>query len=229
MSNTHRKIDGHALRLANSFGFLYCGELFLIQALVQSLQDNAVVVQIGAGVGTGSLGMVEMKPTIQAYTVDISEGGPFGGLENERNAFKDTGLPCPVQILGNSQECWKDWPKDRPIDLLLIDADHLYPGVMKDIEGWTPLVKIGGYALFHDYESVNWGDVTKAVDITMQYPEWETVLRVDTLKAFRRSQFSWETVSPGTLPTGFHSAPGSDVTVKVTGPVSDVKVRKVRK
>ena len=194
--NTHYKVHGRALGLCNAFGFLYPGELFLMQAIVQSLKDDAVVVQIGAGVGTGSLGMVEMKPSIQMFTVDISEGGPFGGLQNERNAFQDTGLPLPTQILGDSQIVWQDWPKDNPIDLLFIDGDHLLPGVTKDIDGWTPFVKIGGYVLFHDYESVNWGDVTKAVDEKMQCPEWEMVLKVDTLKAFRRTMFSREVVQP---------------------------------
>jgi hypothetical protein len=194
MSNTHNKITGYALQLANSFGFLYCGELFLIQALVQSLPDHAVVVQIGAGVGTGSLGMVEMNPTIRAYTVDICEGGPLGGLQNERNAFNGTGLPCPTQILGNSQEVWKDW-NNGLIDLLFIDADHDLPGVELDTLGWTPLVKVGGYALFHDYSSNNWPKVADTVDKYMIAPEWQEVLTVDTIKAFRRCEVIEEACS----------------------------------
>lgn len=183
--NTHYKVPGRALALCNAFGFLYPGELFLIQALVQSLPVDSVVVQIGAGVGTASLGMVEMNPTIKAYTVDISEGGPFGGLENERNAFAGTGLPLPTQILGDSQKIWSEW-KGGPIDLLFIDADHMLPGVRLDVEGWTPLVKVGGYAVFHDYESNNWPHVAQTVDQFMIATEWEEVLTVDTLKAFRR-------------------------------------------
>lgn len=224
--NTHYQVSGRALSLCNAFGFLFPGELFLIQAIVQSLPENAVVVQIGAGVGTASLGMVEMKPTIQAYTVDISEGGPFGGLENERNAFYNTGLPLPHQILGNSQECWKDWPKDRPIDLLLIDADHLYEGVMKDINGWTPLVKAGGYALFHDYESVNWGDVTKAVDLKMRLPEWDEVLKVDTMKAFRRTHV-YEIITPEpTLHVDYSTFENSNATFTEVHVKPTRKVRK---
>ncbi len=182
--NTHYKVPGRALALCNAFGFLFPGELFLIQALVQSLKDDAVVVQIGAGVGTGSLGMVEMKPSIKAYTVDISEGGPFGGLENERNAFAETGLTCPVQILGDSQEVWRNW--NDPIDLIFIDADHSASGLQRDMDGWLQFVKPGGYALFHDYQSVNWAAVTDTVDKNMLSPEWEKVLWVDTLIAFRR-------------------------------------------
>jgi predicted O-methyltransferase YrrM len=183
--NTHYKVEGKALALCNAFGFLFPGELFLMQALTQSLPDGAVVVQIGAGVGTGSLGMVEMKPTIKMNTVDISEGGPFGGLENERNAFADTGLPLPNQILGDSQEVWRDWTE--PIDLLFIDGDHSETGLQRDIDGWLKFIKPGGYVLFHDYQSVNWGGVTSVVDRNMiaLAHVYKLVLLVDTLISFR--------------------------------------------
>jgi predicted O-methyltransferase YrrM len=192
MSNTHYKVEGKALALCNAFGFLFPGELFLIQALVQSLPEQAVVVNIGAGVGTGSLAMVEMKPSLQAFTVDISAGGPFGGLENEVNAFRDAGFPerTPIQILGDSQVVWKGWPDishGKKIDLLFIDGDHSETGLQKDIDGWLQYIKPGGYVLYHDYNSVAWGDVTKTVDRNMnQSLEWQHVLTVDTLIAFRR-------------------------------------------
>ena len=190
--NTHYKVPGKALELCNAFGFLFPGELFLIQALVQSLEENdAVVVNIGAGVGTGSLGMVEMRPSIQAYTVDISAGGPFGGLGNEVNAFHAAGLKCPLQILGDSQQVWQSWPEishDKLIDLIFIDGDHAAEGLQRDIDGWLQFVKPGGYVLYHDYQSVNWGDVTKIVDLNMNNnPDWHHVLTVDTLIAFRHS------------------------------------------
>jgi predicted O-methyltransferase YrrM len=181
--NTHYQVHGKALALCNAFGFLFPGELFTMQAIVQSLPDDAVVVQIGAGVGTGSLGMVEMKPSIQMYTIDISEGGPFGGLQNERNAFADTGLPLPHQILGDSQEVWKDWKE--PIDLIFIDGDHSETGLQRDIDGWLQFLKPGGYVLFHDYQSVNWHGVTSVVDKNMDALGWVKVMNVDTLIAFR--------------------------------------------
>jgi precorrin-6B methylase 2 len=184
--NTHYHVPGKALELCNAFGFLFPGELFLLQAITQSLPDGAVVVQIGAGVGTASLGMVEMKPSIEAYTVDISEGGPFGGLENERNAFAKTGLRVPHQILGDSQEVWKDWPEERGIDLLFIDGDHSSTGLQRDIDGWLRFLKPGGYVLFHDYQSVNWSSVTDVVDLTMISLGWVKVMLVDTMMAYRK-------------------------------------------
>lgn len=186
--NTHYKIPGHALALCNAFGFLFPGELFFIQALVQSLPEPALAVQLGAGVGTASLGMAEMRPSMMIVTVDISQGGPYGGLENEVNAFRDTGLRLPVQVLGDSQEVWKDWRKigkGQKIDLLFIDADHSTTGLQRDIDGWLRFLAPGGYVLFHDYNSKAWGDVTQVVDANMDPTRWEKVLLVDTLIAFR--------------------------------------------
>jgi len=42
--------------------------------------------------------------------------------------------------------------KDESIDLLFIDADHTYEGVMNDIQNWLPKVKEGGYIYGHDID-----------------------------------------------------------------------------
>jgi predicted O-methyltransferase YrrM len=180
---------GLALNLANSFGFLFPAEVFLIQALVRSLPEKAVLVCIGVGAGTGSLAMAEMRPDAQLVSVDISEGGPLGGFSNERNAFKFAGLKLPVQILGNSQEVHAEWPvrsNGALIDLLFIDGDHAAHALQGDIDGWLPYVRPGGYVLFHDYQSAMWGDVTGVVDANMNVPGWRYVHQVDTLIAFQR-------------------------------------------
>jgi cephalosporin hydroxylase len=38
----------------------------------------------------------------------------------------------------------------RPVDFLLIDGDHTYPGVKADFEMYSPLVRAGGVIAFHD-------------------------------------------------------------------------------
>lgn len=186
--NTHTKVAGYALDLANAFGFLYPAELFLLQALAKSLPGEPVIVCIGVGTGTGSLGMVEICPQAQAYSIDICEGGPNGGMENERNAFARAGLPLPTQILGNSQvvhEKWKEISGDQQIDLLFIDGDHAADALQGDIDGWCKFVSPGGYVVYHDYQSEFWGDVKTVVDRNMK-AGWEYVLWVDTMIAFRK-------------------------------------------
>lgn len=223
MSNTHYHVPGKALELCNSFGFLFPGELFTIMALTASLPEEAVAVQLGAGVGTGSLGMVEMRPSLHVYTVDISTGGPFGGMENEINAFRGTGLKVPFQILADSQVIWKDWNiigHGNGIDLLFIDADHSASGLQRDIDGWLQFVNVGGYVLFHDYNSVNWSEITQVVDKNMDTHRWREVLLVDTLIAFRRL------VEYKEIPV---SIPVNGKLVTITGPISEPKVKVITK
>lgn len=43
---------------------------------------------------------------------------------------------------------------DNELDLLYLDADHSYAGVMKDLEAWWPKVKTGGIVAGHDF--LNW-------------------------------------------------------------------------
>lgn len=188
--NTHYKIRCKAIELANAFGFLFPAEVCLIQAITQTLPDDAVMVNIGVGVGTGSLAMAEIKPYGRLYSIDISKGGPEGGFENEKNAFRNAEMAAlPVQILGDSGEVHKGWQKltnDLQIDLIFIDADHSEKALQKDIDGWVRFVRVGGYALFHDYRSKFWSEVTEVVDRNMKNESWREVLEVDTIIAFQR-------------------------------------------
>lgn len=191
--NTHYKIRGFALDLANAFGFLFPAEVFMIQAIAQSLPEDGIVVNIGAGVGTGSLAVVEMRPDLRCFTIDICEGGPFGGFQNEVNAFNSYRVsPLPTQILGKSQEVCHKWPeivgvKGKSIDYLFIDGSHAKDDVEADIAGWLPYVKPGGYVLFHDYESTNWSAVTGVVDEKMT-DGWGYVHKVDTIIVFQKER-----------------------------------------
>jgi len=170
--------------LGNAFGFLYAGEIVLFKKLAASLPPKATFVNIGAGAGTSSLSMVEARPDLRAFTVDISEGGPFGGLENERNAFANTGLPLPVQMLGDSKQVGRDWAGGL-IDMIFIDGDHSYEGCSGDIEAWHNHVKPGGIIAIHDYEKDVWPAVKKATDEAAQAYGWQLIEKADTLIAFK--------------------------------------------
>ena len=87
----------------------------------------------------------------------------------------------------------------RPIDLLLIDGDHHYSTVSKDIAGWTPKVRVGGIVIFHDYKPTSHNlhqfpelaDVKQAVSEWVQSErdqgrKWKTIDEADSAVAFRR-------------------------------------------
>lgn len=49
------------------------------------------------------------------------------------------------------------------LDLVFIDGDHSYQGVINDISLWMPKVKVGGYISGHDYEDPRFPGVKQAV------------------------------------------------------------------
>jgi hypothetical protein len=185
MNNQNQDFPLDGIELVNAFGWLYGWESVTLSVFVKGmLPHNAKIVNIGAGVGTSSLSMVLANPMIDITTVDISAGGPYGGLENERNAFKKSPLlRLPKQVQGDSSAIGKNW-KGGDLDLVLVDGDHSRDGLSKDIDAWYPHVKAGGYIAFHDYQAVLWGDVKTLIDERMQADE--KVLHIDTLIIFRK-------------------------------------------
>lgn len=175
-----------ASELAAAFGYLTQDEVLAIQKLAMTLPDIATVVNIGAGSGTSSLAIREANTYATIITIDISEGGPLGGLENERNAFENAGVDrifWPLQRLGKSHDQAKLWHPDHKIDMLFVDDGHKEPEIRGDILGWLPLVKIGGIVAFHDYGSPRWPDVKMVVDELM--PQYgRQILFVDSVIAF---------------------------------------------
>jgi len=167
--------------LSMAFGYMRINEVKLLKEIVREIGLLApIVVNIGAGVGTSSLAVREACPGAIIYTIDKSAGGPLGGLQNETNAFMNAKLRLPFQILGDSQdrsteEKWLGMIADDayicyPVNLLIIDGDHSYKGVMRDIEIWVPHVASGGFVAFHDYKNPVWPDVEKAVsDVANKY------------------------------------------------------------
>jgi len=179
-----------ALELAIAFGYLTEREVLALQGLVNQLPDPALALNVGAGSGTSALAMAEANPALIIWTVDYSEGGPLGGLDNERNAFRNSSLTMmPWRwsrlILGDSRQLANDWKKlGGPLfDFIFIDDGHLEHEIRGDIEGWLPLLKQGGIMAFHDYTRKAWPDVKVVVDELMS--SYEMLWHVDTLIAFR--------------------------------------------
>lgn len=76
-------------------------------------------------------------------------------------------------IIGNSAQIASNWQK--PIELLWIDGDHSYDGVLSDINNWEKFVIKNGIIAFHDYR--NGTGVSQAIhDSLMSKPhEWRVI------------------------------------------------------
>jgi predicted O-methyltransferase YrrM len=65
------------------------------------------------------------------------------------------------------------------LDILFIDGDHTYAGVRRDFELWSPLVRPGGYVVFHDilpHKDLHDCEVDKLwTELKAQYPWQEFV------------------------------------------------------
>lgn len=173
-----------ALRLAQTFGYLTPSECITLELLAASLGPGAKIANIGAGAGTSAMAMQLANPTATVWTIDISPSGPYGGLENERNAYRDfAGFPRDesLQILGDSHDVGRNWLRQHRflLDMAFIDADHVDAGIRGDIHSWRPNVKPGGIMVFHDYTRYEWPDVKVVVDELMA--DCPTRYHVDTL------------------------------------------------
>lgn len=176
--------DSKTIGKSDAFGFLSNFEAAALMTVAHGIREkNPVFVNIGAGAGTSGLALREGCQRAKIYTVDISPGGPLGGMENEVNAFADTDLELPTQILGDSKEVGAIW-KWGEIDLLFIDGDHSYEGCRGDLAAWLPHLKPGGWLLVHDYDGKFWPDVTRVMDELENQGSFGMVSRsivVDTL------------------------------------------------
>lgn len=61
-----------------------------------------------------------------------------------------------------SSEASQDYP-DGYFDLVFLDGDHSFQGIMTDIVCWEPKVRIGGILCGHDYGNPKW-EVEQAVN-----------------------------------------------------------------
>lgn len=174
--------ESKAQVVRDAYGFLKQAEFESLRVLVEGSQ---VVINIGAGVGTSGLLFREVcGQDADIYTIDICEGSPTGGLQNEREAFARPGFDwkLPTQILGDSAEIGRTW-KGPKVDFVFVDGDHSEEQCRADILAWKPHVKPGGIMAFHDYVEYPFAGVIRAVDDLMAGEE--EIVSVACMKAFK--------------------------------------------
>jgi len=175
--------------LAQAFGYLTLDEVAFIKELVESLPEDPLIVNIGAGVGTSALAMLEAREDIFLITIDVFQGArPEGGLANEKFALDEAGINLDryVQIKGDSLEIVEAW--EERIDLLFVDGNHSYHHVKAEIELWILHLNDKGIIALHDCRLADdiedvWPGVRQAVDELLTDKHF-LIGYVDTLIAF---------------------------------------------
>lgn len=132
--------------LANSRGFLLEADVDLIQDLCKNLiKEDPIVLDIGAGSGTTALSVLCVKPKAKVISLDISaEALRWTGLAIENAGFSSQwqGIDLAMHIVPDA---------DLVLDALLIDGDHSYKAVKKNVKFYWPLLRLGGFVWLHDY------------------------------------------------------------------------------
>lgn len=155
-------------RLATAYGFMILEEILYLKTLIKAVPGKDIrILNIGAGIGTATLAMLECRKDSHVFTVDIQETAhPFGSLAAERMHVQQAGFSSRLeQVLGDSVEIGKSYT-GPDFDVILIDGWHSYEHTTADILTWLPHVKPGGLIMVHDYGEGNemWYQVKKAVD-----------------------------------------------------------------
>ncbi len=151
-------------------------DVLSLAALTRPLNNQPVIVNIGACFGTSALALLEAKPEAVIFSIDVAE------CPLEREHIQQAGLDTTrvIRVLGRSQEIGLYWP--QPVDMVFVDGQHDRQAVVDDIHAWRRHVKPGGIIAFHDYGAPICPEVKPAVDSVMG--DIEPLLEQGTLKAF---------------------------------------------
>lgn len=162
--------------------------LHRLAALVPK-DPQAIMINIGAGIGASGLALREGNATAHLISIDIAWEASTGCLLAERGAFEKAGREPPEQIQSESIPAGKNWKRGK-VDLVFIDGNHYEEFVRGDIEAWLPHIRKGGILAFHDYDvpcppwPIPWEDIRRAVDALVM-PYYKVIEKVERIIAFR--------------------------------------------
>lgn len=151
-----------------------------LHRLARMLPDRAVVTNIGAGLGTSALAMLEARQDLFILSIDTM------ACRAEQKHLREAGLyglHRVARLLGKSYEIGEHWP--WLVDMVFVDGGHDYESVRLDIETWIPKVKRGGIIAFHDYGPGGRHHIKAIKDVVdALMGGYEVILHEETIKAF---------------------------------------------
>ncbi len=145
-----------AYALAASRRMCCADDLDLLTQVLDTLPPRPMIVQLGAGSGTMGLAVMGQRGDAILWSCDIDPQA----LNWERRVFLNTGVGLLHQApaghwqlrytprVKDSAQAGYDW-NGQPVDLLIVDADHSYRAVLKDVQAWHPHASL---IFVHDYD-----------------------------------------------------------------------------
>lgn len=168
-------------------------ELEFIRQEALKLGANNQIVMIGAGPAVFALAALEKHPDPPKMTI-VDVDSFYYAEAHMRGASID--LSKVEFRAGDSSTVGLIWQMDNPIDLLIVDGDHSYRGVLKDLRAWGPHLKVGGILFCHDVYwreggfggSGEWllADCFLAIEEECVFKDWEYIGRIGIGEAYRK-------------------------------------------
>lgn len=138
-----------AYALAASRGMCCRADLDLLIEAIGTLPPDPVVVQLGAGSGTMALAVMATRDHITLWSYDIDPQALAWEWEVLKNA--DVDLKHGRRYVPRHQDSINggcDWLWG-PINLVIVDGDHSYDGVLGDLAAWAHRADL---VFVHDYD-----------------------------------------------------------------------------
>lgn len=155
------------LEKAGLSGWVHPWDISRIYEYVSQLEPVDNYLEIGVAHGASlAVASLAAKDGVGVYGIDLID---WGDREEKVEAFLELyGKKKKHEFISGNSQLWARYWDHGEINVLYIDGNHTYEGVVKDIASWTPWVKEGGIILFDDYKKE--AGVTKAVhDIIFEH------------------------------------------------------------
>jgi predicted O-methyltransferase YrrM len=167
-------------------------------ALAMRAAGRRRIVEIGVWHGvTTALLRRAMAPAGVLWAVDPFPRGRLGFSLQEPIARSEVrrirnGTVRWVRTTGEDAARVYRRERELPADVIFIDGDHSYEGLVRDWTAWSPLVGRGGVICLHDSRSTpereieDTGSVVATSEVVLTDPAFELVEAIDSLTVVMR-------------------------------------------
>jgi predicted O-methyltransferase YrrM len=123
----------------------------LYRDMVNRFPDGSIMVEVGVYEGKSfSYIIIEALNANKKFNFACIDSFTFEGLLDKFNLNMSTLKGEFRVIIGDSAGSASAF-KDKSIDFVFLDADHVYERIKGDILAWLPKIKDGGLLAGHDY------------------------------------------------------------------------------